>query len=696
METNKKIMKVYLTKKEKEGLSNIVVVTDVEALRKELISNVCTIYYTGDNKEDIRALIIDNMEALESVHILPIMTKANNIEFTEMYNSTFARASLDVDAYQLLKGKTSNYYLQNVQELIANITDFAIKRGYYITGVAELDEPKKALPLDVTLVAGNEGTKKSLEELGFFVVLLDTKEFCNLKAKKVVLINSNRENIDKLLAYCFSIKIINISIMDKQEIVKKILDAKEILPSWVSITDKGKYRLNQDLLAIQYIKNTNLLQVLNADKQDNYIYDNGVYKLVSKDYVKKELSSYLPQGIGNNSFIGDAYAMVVNRAKLVKFEDFDADENIINFKNGIYNISKDILEPHDPSILSTLQLNCNYLPMEKATNFKKWGKYINDLCTDINTKEVDYKKMEQLQIWGGLTLSNIPMYKAKACLCLYSRNGDTGKSIFLNTLIALLGQENTSNIQIQDLAKPFATSAIYGKRANIVGDQKATTLQDSSIFKQFTGGDLINIEFKGKTSFSCRHNGGLLFACNRLPHIADDKGTHIYDRLHIIPFNNVIPLAERNANLLNELKEELDFIAQFFIVGLKKFIKNGYKIYRCKASKDAIEDYRKNNDNFYDYLMTLYEITNDTKDRVLKTFLENEYIKWCEEEELKESARLPKRAIQSILLDSYNIPLGKVKGGWYYKKIKEKTIKEIEQGEEVEKEAKQIFTQQKL
>ena len=69
--------------------------------------------------------------------------------------------------------------------------------------------------------------------------------------------------------------------------------------------------------------------------------------------------------------------------------------------------------------------------------------------------------MEHLQLWGGLTISNIPMYKAKASLCLFSKNGDTGKSVFLNILIALLGQENTSNIQIQDLAKPFATSGIY-------------------------------------------------------------------------------------------------------------------------------------------------------------------------------------------------------------------------------------------
>ena len=48
--------------------------------------------------------------------------------------------------------------------------------------------------------------------------------------------------------------------------------------------------------------------------------------------------------------------MVYTRAKFVKFEDLNANENIINFKNGIYNILKDELEEHSPDILSTIQL----------------------------------------------------------------------------------------------------------------------------------------------------------------------------------------------------------------------------------------------------------------------------------------------------------------------------------------------------
>lgn len=700
MKLNKTILKAYATKKDKTELDNIILVTDNELMRNNLVTTVCTLYF--ENNDDfissLKELIQKNSNKLKYMVFLPIMKKANNEIFASQFNSTFLNIKIDVDAWKVRKRKSDNYYLQNENELIKNITDFAIERDYFLTGIEDLDNKEPvSINLDNTVMLVNDlGIKKSLENLDFKCELLNLHNHEKYKSKKIILINNNSKAIlATLLKYCFTIKVVNISIMDKESIVKQINNAKEILPKWVNINNKGNYRLNQDLLAIQYINNNNLIQVLNMDKLDSYIYDNGIYRLITKEFIKKEIGEYIPEGISSNNFISDTVHMVNNRAKLVNFEDLNADENIINFKNGIYNISKDELEPHNPDILSTIQINCNY---EKGCKDKgkKFQSYLVDLCTDALTGELDEEKLEHLQLWGGLTISNIPMYKAKACLCLFSKNGDTGKSVFLNILNTLLGTENTSTIPIQDLAKPFATSGIYGKRANIVGDQKATALQDSSIFKQFTGGDLLNVEFKGKTSFSYRHNGGLLFACNVLPYISDDKGTHIYDRLHIIPFNNVIPIEKRNSNLLNELKEELEFISQWFLIGLKKFISYGYKIPKCTASSLILETYRENNDHFYSYLVNNYIITKDPKDRVVKTDFESNYIKWCEDEEIPEKARLNKRAIKGVLLDNYNIPLGYVQGKKFYKGLKHILKANIEQGEHIEKEAKEIFDQQVL
>ena len=695
MKLNKTLLKAYATKEHKEGLDNIIIITDNKEIQKKLMTDVCSLYFENDINltRELKELLQKNENKVKDMVFLPLMKKNNNSIFALEFNSTFLNIKIDVDAWKLKKGKSDAYYLQNDNELIKNITDFAVNRGYYLTSNEKNINDDELLNNNIVIIVDNNGTKKSLENIGFNAKLL-TNNFEKFKSKQVIIVNSKKEIAEQLLKYCFSLKIINAIITNKDDFVNLLKKSKEKLPNWVKVNDKGSYKLNQDLLAQQYINNKNLIQVLNMDKLDTYIYENGVYKLVTKDFLKKDLSSYIPNGLANNMFISDAVNMVSNRAPLIKFEELNADEKIINFKNGIYNIDDDKLHPHSPEVYSTIQLNCNF---NREATGEKWQKYMIDLCTDTLTGNIDTEKIKHLQLWGGLTISNIPMYKPKACLCLFSKNGDTGKSVFLNVLISLLGTDNTSTIPIQDLSKNFALSGVYGKRANIVGDQKATALQDSSIFKQFTGGDLLDIEFKGKTRFSFRHNGGLLFACNTLPYITDDKGTHIYDRLHIIPFNNVIPEKDRNPNLINELKEELEYIAIWYLRGLKQFIKNGYKIPRCTASNQAVENFRENNDHLYSFLINNYEITGDAKDRVVKTQLEEHYIKWCEEEEIPEKAIISKRGFKNIMLDSYNIgTLTNSKGTRCYKGLKYKIIDNAEQGEEIKQEAKEIFSQQKL
>lgn len=695
MKLNKTLLKAYATKEHKEGLDNIIIITDNKEIQKKLMTDVCSLYFENDINltRELKELLQKNENKVKDMVFLPLMKKNNNSIFALEFNSTFLNIKIDVDAWKLKKGKSDAYYLQNDNELIKNITDFAVNRGYYLTSNEKNINDDELLNNNIVIIVDNNGTKKSLENIGFNAKLL-TNNFEKFKSKQVIIVNSKKEIAEQLLKYCFSLKIINAIITNKDDFVNLLKKSKEKLPNWVKVNDKGSYKLNQDLLAQQYINNKNLIQVLNMDKLDTYIYENGVYKLVTKDFIKKDIGDYIPKGLATNRFIGDTVAMINTRAKLIKFEELNAKTNYINFKNGLYNVKEQRLEEHTPQIYSTLQLNANFGTMKKIS---KWQSYLNDLCTDTITGQIDYEKMEQLQLWGGLTISNIPMNKVKASLCLFSKHGDTGKSIFLNILIKLLGQENTSTTQIQDLATPFAISGIYGKRANIVGDQKATTLQDSSIFKQFTGGDLLRVEFKGKTPFSFYHTGGLLFACNTLPYIADDKGNHIYDRLHIIPFNNVIPLEQRNPNLLEELTEEMNHIAMWFMAGLIKFIKNGYKIHKCKASIEAVENFRENNDHLYSFLINNYEITRDVKDRIIKTELEEHYSKWCQDEEIPEKAIISKRGFKNIMQDSYNIGIIRDNKGFrYYKGLKHKVIDSIEQGEHIKKEAQQIFTQQNL
>ena len=183
----------------------------------------------------------------------------------------------------------------------------------------------------------------------------------------------------------------------------------------------------------------------------------------------------------------------------------------INVKNGLFNIKTKELESHNPDIKSTIRLNCNYDP--NAAEPKDWIKFIETLSN--NDKEVE----SVLQEWFGLALSNVDISKVKKCLILYSAVGDTGKTQYNKVLANILGLNSISSTPIQELTVRFATSNLYGKRMNIVDDQSAINIEDSSIFKAITGGGNIDIEFKGKSTFSYHYRGGISVCCNDLPYI---------------------------------------------------------------------------------------------------------------------------------------------------------------------------------
>ena len=408
---------------------------------------------------------------------------------------------------------------------------------------------------------------------------------------------------------------------------------EEEFAPWIYHTDKGVIKINQDKLATCIANTMEYLLVKHkgTEKEDIYLYENGVYNISNKNNVKGAIKRYLPIGLATDNLLNNVYNLLLcMNSKSYTIEQLNTDTNYINLKNGLYDIKQDKLIPHTPEILSTIQLNCNYVKdYEKPP---KWLAYLKDLCRDENGN-VDKEKAHLLQEWLGLIISNIPVYRVKSCLILFSSLGDTGKSIYLNIITYLLGTYNTINIPIQKLSDNFSLSGAYGKRAIVVGDQKSEDIKDSSIFKQITGGDSLEIEFKGKTKFSYLFNGGLIIACNDLPNFTDDKGGHIFNRLCIVPCTNVIPKDKRNGNLFNELLEEIDLIFMWALKGLKRLIENNFKFTVCEASEDAKIEFREKIDTLFNFINENYIITDNKMDRIKKTEFESDYIKWCQDNE---------------------------------------------------------------
>lgn len=401
-------------------------------------------------------------------------------------------------------------------------------------------------------------------------------------------------------------------------------DAKPINASWV--TDKGK--INPSLLADAILSQQHVVVARNpGTKADQVLwYRNGVYHVCSETEVQSEVDRYLPPYISNPSTLRQTSQMITVRAMAVEYDRINADERYINVKNGLITIPEFQLIPHTPSLLSTVQLSCEYDPSAKAP---VWDKFKCDYCKDEDGI-LDEEMLRLDRMKAGIILSSIYGYRLKGAFVQYSVEGNTGKSVDCEILTYLLGQENTANVSFQDMSSDrWATGRCWGKRLVVVGDQGKDSIKDSSTFKELTGGDSVSAELKGLQHFMYKFRGVILVSCNHLPVFEDDKGDHMSERLNFIHSRNVIAEEDRDIYLRDKLEKEASGILNWALDGLRDFIHNGNRLCSCGSSSALMDEYRKRYDTFYAFVSTCCEVTKSKSEYVRKAEFEDEYEQYC-------------------------------------------------------------------
>jgi len=462
-----------------------------------------------------------------------------------------------------------------------------------------------------------------------------------------------------------------------KEDLKELVDSTlgEYAP-WIFLDERGgkvTIKINEDKLAESILRTLDCIILKEQGTKGELVYvcENGVYSRRSKNDVKAIIRRYIPVGLGKDDLFNKvSNLMMYSGVNVHKFEDINNNERYINVKNGLYDIDARILVPHSKDVLSTIQLDCSY-PNEYKEPIR-WVKFINELCTDEDGV-IDERLVDILQEWTGLILSNIKVYRFKKCLVLHSLLGNTGKSQYMSLLVNMIGIQNTINVSMQKMSSRWAMGDIYGKRLIAVGDQNAEDIEDSSVFKQLTGGDALYTEIKNEMGFNCIFNGGITINCNDLPVFKDDKGGHIFERLILIHCRNVIPEKKRDGMLLDKLLDERDQIFGWAMIGLHRLLDNNYKFTVSESSAALMKDYRSRIDTFYRFIDDNCDLTNARGENIKKRLLEDEYVKYCHTNGLQP---LEKKNIKNRA-EKLGIGMGTIDGYPTYKGLKWKDFRLI-------------------
>lgn len=117
-------------------------------------------------------------------------------------------------------------------------------------------------------------------------------------------------------------------------------------------------------------------------------------------------------------------------------------------------------------------------------------------------------------------------------------SGLNGKGTWFKLIQKLVGEDNCVSVEIKKLSiNNFAMSAIYKKLVAFSGEVSYNDLSNTNNIKKLTGEDLIEFEFKGKTSFTDKSITTFIIGTNSLP-ITPDKSIGFYRRWLIIDFPN--------------------------------------------------------------------------------------------------------------------------------------------------------------
>lgn len=284
---------------------------------------------------------------------------------------------------------------------------------------------------------------------------------------------------------------------------------------------------------------------------------------------------------------------VLEYMELIADEKTQADARYIAFRNGILDIVTGQMLPFSPDLVITNQIPWDYNP-------EAYSQLADDTLNKLACGDQPIRSL------------------LEECIgyCFYRRNelgkafiltGDksNGKSTFLDMVKAILGDENTSALDLKELGDRFSTSMMFGKLANIGDDIGDDFLQGAQVatFKKVVTGNRIKAERKGQDPFEFNPYVKLLFSANDIPRMKDKTGA-VLRRLVIIPFNarftKYLPDGSLDPNYNPYIKYELieqssiEYLIRVGVEGLKRILENN-EFTKSEKVAEQIEEYENEN-----------------------------------------------------------------------------------------------------
>lgn len=244
-----------------------------------------------------------------------------------------------------------------------------------------------------------------------------------------------------------------------------------------------------------------------------------------------------------------------------------APAHLIAFRNGILNVGTMELLEYSPSVVLVNKIDWDYNP-------NAYDELVDKTLDKIscNNKEIRANLEETV---GYCLFRRNELGKA----VMLTGDGSNGKSTYLTMVQTMLGDDNTSSLDLRKISDRFSTVMLYQKLANIGDDISGEYIPDTADFRKVVTGDKIAAEQKGQPKFDFKPYCKLIFSSNNIPRLGKGRDfTAIKRRLIIIPFNAKFSKDDPDfvPYIIDELKAQtaIEYFIVLAIEGLKRVLAN--------------------------------------------------------------------------------------------------------------------------
>lgn len=377
-----------------------------------------------------------------------------------------------------------------------------------------------------------------------------------------------------------------------------------------------------------------------------YYYKEGAWHSQGENLIKMELMRLFKNIDARSKLNFDKIISQVKAQAMLSFRQHPIPTlppHILAFRNCFVYAREDTkrilikdftFKPGDTDALDGLHFYPNQVPWDYDPEAKcpEWERWLSEV---VMAEDIPF-----IQEWMGYQFyRDVP----EAAFLILTGSGQNGKSIFLEILAEILGDQNITNITLADLSyDTFAPAELRDKLANISDDIGNEAIKNAGLLKEVSSGSRITAQRKFGHPFNFKPYAKITYSCNEPPEIRDESDALKF-RLKVVEFPYTFaksPMpgqkqAKDRKELIESLKKEIPGIIVWGIQGLIRFLGNGSKFSYSRSTEEAWKFYQRQSKPVVSFLEECIDFTGCEEDWIEKEELFQAFRSWLKDKRIK-------------------------------------------------------------